>query len=275
MKHEKTAKDFYSGFEKTERELLVLTAYEPFGAVTMGKYANPVVRVLATADPKTGEVDEQGCLLEWLHKSGSFFGGWGFSLKSLTVYRVRVRRSTTPPGEGWFQKQRYLLTKIVRRKVKNAALSAIAARYDHPLIVRDEKLGDVEFKNDRGDFHANITVGSTDWDVSLVSDDNNLRTADRASAAFLRVRPKLEQLEKRIREFAAEKLTELANDWREEEGEEITKEAFARRITPTFIEFSDDGTFIVMCDDDDMFLSHVIVIEFDENDEPVDTNLMG
>lgn len=64
-----------------------------------------------------------------------------------------------------------------------------------------------------------------------------------------------------FRSFAAENLTELANDRLEDSSSpEITTEDFIRRICLLEISVSADGSFSAYYNDDDMFYGHVITV---------------
>ncbi|EPF4172696.1 DUF2262 domain-containing protein [Escherichia albertii] len=62
-----------------------------------------------------------------------------------------------------------------------------------------------------------------------------------------------------FRQFAAEELTELANDWLDDEdADEITETSFAERMTLCELVIEADGDFTVYYSDDDMFYGHSI-----------------
>lgn len=74
-----------------------------------------------------------------------------------------------------------------------------------------------------------------------------------------------QEWDKKLREFAASQLTELANDWAYEEYDEddedeesesfkeITEKEFEERISIDGITLYTNGNFNVFCNDDDMF----------------------
>lgn len=75
------------------------------------------------------------------------------------------------------------------------------------------------------------------------------------------------KIQNKFRAFAAEKLTELANDWQDEgygdeDGEDlaaITEESFAGRIVISELSIDAEGDYEVYYDDD-MFWGHVIIV---------------
>ena len=72
------------------------------------------------------------------------------------------------------------------------------------------------------------------------------------------------QLDMNMRKFAAEELTNNANDWQDNLGEdlpEITQEQFAKRIVLEAIHVDEEGDYTAYYDDDDMFYGHVVVVD--------------
>ena len=68
-----------------------------------------------------------------------------------------------------------------------------------------------------------------------------------------------------MREFAAKKLTALANSWLAEDEEteaagQITEETFAKRITLSELTITSSGSFTAYYNDDDMFWGHAVEI---------------
>ena len=116
-----------------------------------------------------------------------------------------------------------------------------------------------------------------DANVYLCMDDDGNDTANDAIARLEKLMEDVNGNDLKFREFAAEKLTELANDWLEEsdeEVEEITEQEFAKRISISEISIEDDGMTLFYYDDD-MFLGHIIMISVDENGELKSANIAG
>ena len=83
----------------------------------------------------------------------------------------------------------------------------------------------------------------------------------------------------KYREFAAQELTELANEWMdasdEIDAEEITKEIFMKRMEMSEITVSSDGSLSLFFNDDDMFWGHAIEIEVKPNGKIISANIAG
>ena len=71
---------------------------------------------------------------------------------------------------------------------------------------------------------------------------------------------KAEVWDELMKKTAAKELTELANEWAEEDKNTISEDEFAKRITIDSLSFTDDGEFTVYYSDDDMFWGHSIEI---------------
>ena len=87
----------------------------------------------------------------------------------------------------------------------------------------------------------------------------------RARTAAKKLVTEQETWDKTMREFAAKKLTALANEWLDEDEESndakpITEEMFAKRITLSEISITSGGSFTAYYNDDDMFWGHTIEI---------------
>lgn len=79
------------------------------------------------------------------------------------------------------------------------------------------------------------------------------------------------------RAYAAQEMTETAEDWRDEDetSEPITAESFARRITLSEITFEADGSGMLWYDDDDIFFGHVIAVSVTADRTFTDAQMMG
>ena len=85
---------------------------------------------------------------------------------------------------------------------------------------------------------------------------------------------------KRVKEYAAEKLVALANDWCEEAEDtntfdEITASIFVKRIRLSSITIAPDGDFEIFFYDDDMFAGHSIIVNGNVNGVFTDAMIAG
>ncbi|WP_373426576.1 DUF2262 domain-containing protein [Microbacterium trichothecenolyticum] len=116
-------------------------------------------------------------------------------------------------------------------------------------------------------------------------DDDAREGAETCEGAFARLRGLLADLpdvDDRWRAFAAEKLTDLANEWQEEDEDDdapdpapITRETFAERIRLSELGIAADGSATPYYDDGDLFIGHVIVIDLQADGSLTDASIAG
>lgn len=263
MEKERFEKEFVS----EERELLVLVQKDVGGARIMGEYYQPSVTFLAAVDVKTGEFCDEKGRLEWIYKKGLFKKGWGFDLKGMTIYQVRVRRcieKELAPNMLKEMNNRYMLLEVVKKNVHHDKLEKIREAYMKPVAI-DNEIGHFELNRDYGWFEGKINWLGEECRVMLDTDCDGGDTADKAMEGLRSLAADLSGWDKKVREFAAAELTELANEWQEsdeedEEPHEITQEEFARRIEISEIIIDAEGDMEITFYDDDMFWGHYVVV---------------
>ena len=82
--------------------------------------------------------------------------------------------------------------------------------------------------------------------------------------------------DRRIREYAAGELLELANDWAENaEAEDVTEKQFMERMELESVEIRADDTFEFWFSDGDMFYGHSIRVSGDLEDGPNEADMEG
>ena len=87
---------------------------------------------------------------------------------------------------------------------------------------------------------------------------------------------KAAEWDRRVREYAAGELLDLANDWAENaEAGEVTKERFMERMEPESIEIRGDGSFEFWFSDGDMFYGHSIRVSGDLENGPDEAQMEG
>ena len=92
-----------------------------------------------------------------------------------------------------------------------------------------------------------------------------------------------ETWDKDLRDFAAKKLTSLANEWladddqaeRNPEKDPITEDEFGSRIILTEFSVSPGGRFTAWYEDDDMFWGHVVLVEATLKKGPISADMQG
>lgn len=149
-------------------------------------------------------------------------------------------------------------------------LKAILEEQKKPVTFWEEGLGTFTLNR-----QVNWFETETDWlgtEISLVFDREEDRAGCVANAKALLAAAA--DWDKRVREYAAEELTSLANDWAEDE-EEITREGFMERMEPESVEVRADGSFEFWFADGEMFYGHSIHVTGNLTDGPRTAQMEG
>ncbi len=268
------AVQFFEEYEEKEQELTVLIKEFTRGGAVRGDYLFPAVPFLAYIDKESGKaVHEKGILCWVIHRSSD---DYIHKFKNYGIYKVLVRKMKPgilnpigQPVKNW-----YYVVKVLKREVKEPQLERIRTEYLKPVSIKDS-LG--EFKLDR---KYNQFEGQIDWmgsmeNVSLEKDKDE-DTANLALKTLHMLTSDPVKWDRKLREYAAGELTELANDWREEEETPvIKKEEFAERIGSPSFSIDKEGDFEAVYNDDDMFAGHWIVVYGTADGMLTDTGIEG
>ena len=275
MGMKKELKNFASAYEETVQELLVLTSESVGGAGSIGNGVwRPSAEFLASVALADGELKEEKGSLHWL-AGDEDRNGWIYHLKPLTIYHVKCRAKKQPKSDGSASGESnrahmnfYMLVDVVERDLHHPELERVLADYQRIVEFTDDLCGHFTLERRFDWFSAEVDWLGSKCNVLLECDEENGETAGQALAYFKQIYGNLQEWDKGFRDFAAEKLTELANDWLadmeedEEDGEEneITEESFAKRIGISELTMEPDGSYEAYYEDDDMFYGHVIII---------------
>ena len=137
----------------------------------------------------------------------------------------------------------------------DAEANALIEEFMKPVIFNDDLLGEFVMDKRYGSFDGHVKLDDRKISISL-DDRDDIATARVVCAD-------LPKLVKDAAAFAADELTELANEWAEEDDEEhdeITEAAFAKRIRLQTISVSEEGNYILWFDDDDLFWGHAVCV---------------
>ena len=154
-------------------------------------------------------------------------------------------------------------------------LKAVLDEQKQPVTFEAEGLGTFTLNRRVGWFETEIRW--MDTPVSLTVDQEE----DRADS-LLTARTLLEgqrEWDGRVREFAADQLLSLANDWtdggEEEEMNPVTREGFLERMELESIQVYENGRFEFWFADGDLFYGHSIHVSGSLNEGPAEAQMEG
>lgn len=151
-------------------------------------------------------------------------------------------------------------------------LKAILEEQKKPVTFQEDGLGTFTLNRQVGWFET-----EADWlgtAISLVFDREEDRAdcVSRAKALLAEA----ESWDRRVREYAAGELLDLANDWAENaEAGEVTGEQFMERMELESIEMRADGSFEFWFSDGDLFYGHSIHVSGDLDSGPDEASMEG
>lgn len=163
----------------------------------------------------------------------------------------------------------WLVCALIEPSANHPALAAEWLRYQIPVTLTDPVLGTLKLDRDMGALTTTFPCPEPKEEevelyLSLESDQQDTWQQIIAQGHALITR--LPELYPELLTYAADELTEDANEWQDSTDEEgnhvpaITKEQFQERLTLTSVSLHDDGRFSFWFDDDDMFFGHVIEV---------------
>ncbi len=282
-------KKFISQYEKATADMLFLVEEGCLGAVVEGKYCLPCVKFLASYNPATKELSEETGFLDWITRENRRRSGWGHHFRALKVYRVRVSRFIPSDSDentkaSARKGNRYRIVKVLGRPLRCTLFEGVKERYLTPVVIQSPIYGAFTLDRRFDTFRSTVEHGGSEVTIELTADTPEGETADRALDVLHRLYPDIAASDERLKKYAAENMTESANDWSEcditdsaegESGNLITEAEFASRITLCLVTVSSDGSASFWYDDDGMFYSHTIVIDTDSEGAPSEPYLMG
>ena len=249
-------------YEQTEKEFLVLCIG---GTKSGGKFPDGdwIYNVKMIGFVENGKQYSVKGYLTWCEKDGEEV--YGEIFKETDIYRIKgyLEKAENP--------KKIYLSEVTSGKEKNEFFYNLLTEYNKEVSVNSDILGKLILDKTYGWYEGNADwCGSeTSFSIILESPDDDITEILSLVEDFYRNQS---EWNRKLREFSASQLTELANDWLadeyyEEDDEEtepvqeITEKDFANRISISGISFYTDGNFEVFYDDDDMFWGHSILID--------------
>ncbi|WP_102273108.1 DUF2262 domain-containing protein [Cytobacillus massiliigabonensis] len=245
---------FESRFTEDVTEIAAVTGASGIGAGRGGgaKLWNASIPLIAWKNVLSNETKIEELRLEWQVNDEE----WERSkdiLKKNTIVRLLVRRS----------EHSMMLVKVLEAAYKDDELEMILQDSLKPVFYMDKVLGEFELDKSVKTFEKKVLWAGEegnlyfDWDA----DESGMKAALETAYALFENQ---EEWNMKIRRYAAEELTELANDWlqdnEEAEIDEITNKMFMDLMELNSISVYSDGDFNFFFFDGDMFWGHSIIV---------------
>lgn len=208
--------------------------------------------------------------------------GWGkFGEEQICRVKVRKLLDKYVPNHTTSEKFNcWAVTEVLESSISCPELEAVLEEYNKPVVIEDKILGTLTLNREFDMFETNFSWNGVEISLALEVNPESKSSWSRARTAAKKLITEQEAWDIAMREFAAKKLTELANDWLagDEENkvtEPITEEIFAKRITLSELTITSGGNFTAYYNDDDMFWGHAIEISGSLKKGITYTNIAG
>jgi len=258
---------FASEYQQEEKEILILTSDGGGGAQKMGDSWDAFKYFLAYIDIASNEVKKGDGRVNWIiseEESKEHGCSWPYYFKGGVIYRLKVRElidKTVPEGRLPSYYNRFMVIDVIEENVLNDELFAILAEYRKTVKIADKVLGEFELDKDLELFNGAINWLEKNISASLEVDVDNKGSWTKAMNVLRTLFEQQIQQDSEFRAFAAEQLTDLANDWIQDDNiPEISKGDFIRRTSLSELAVASSGDYTAYYDDDDMFLGHTVTI---------------
>jgi len=256
-----------SQYQKEEKEILILTSDVGIGAGKTGNSWASSKFFLAYVDLASNELKKGDGRVNWLiseEEKKEHGCSWPYYFKGGVIYRLKVRElidKTVPEGRLPSFYNRFMVVDVIEENVHNNELLAILAEYRKPVKIADQVLGEFELDKNFNQFEGTINWLEENISVFLEVNVDNKDSWTKAMNVLRTLFEQQKQKDSELRAYAAEQLTDLANDWIQDDNTlEISKEDFARRIGLSELVVTSEGDYNAYYYDDDMFLGHVVTV---------------
>ena len=274
---------FENRYVKEEKEIIVLFKESCNGGVVFEKkWIIPSLNFIAMIDENTGEINKDEGRIEWLIENTPDRKGWGYDFKQYQICKLLVRKCISKellPGQSAYMNNRYMLVKVLEEDVQNEQLLEYKEYLSRPIYIKT-KYGQFELDRSYSCFSAEIELNGFMPTIYLETDEENEETAEVAYQSFLKMADNFVDFDQNIKEYAAQNLLDIANEWlemdeKEDKPEKITKEMFIKAMEVSEISFYPDGSVSVFYHDGGMFWGHVIEVSIEEDGTISDANIAG
>lgn len=274
---------FYSKFEKETHEIIVLIQNVLGASPVLDKW-NMSAAILGMVNCEDEIISIKKGRLEWLvtEEERNTEIGWNRFHKGqiCRIKASKLKKEFVPQNLPAKSFNDWCVIEVLEEETDCPPLQELWNEYIKPVVIQDEILGTLTLNREFDVFEGSINWKDEEVYLMIEAD---IEFPNSWEDAFNTVKSMVSEQEKwdmAMRKFAAEKLTELANEWLEEDEESsdessISEEKFARRISLSELSFSFENNFTAYYSDDDMFWGHVIEICGSLSDGIESANIAG
>lgn len=242
--------EFNAKFDTEIKEIMIITETNPIGGAKGGNEKLYEVKAGITA---------------WKNiNSNEIFTGEYYLTCKADLDKVRELQNKVLPDTIYTLKIRqnknaFLLVEIIENNIKDDELERILKEQIKPVIYTDETLG--KFILDK---RFNIYTGKIKWNNKNIEMEIEKYTGKRLTDVFIIANDLVKDQilwDKKVKEFAAEKLLKVKNkEWLEEDEKEMVKEQFIKKIKLERISVFIKNKFEFCFDDNEIFWGHSIIV---------------
>lgn len=255
--------DFIKRFEEKEQDAFVLIKH-CIGAGHNKGFLEMMASSYAMVFCNNGVLDRREGTLKWPINKEDLNTDLGFGrLKKEHIYKLRLRKlldNQIPKGAQKNKVNCYYVSDVLDNNPSCKELEDILYEYQKKVVYCDDILGELVLNREFDWLETDIAWGKKNVNLIVSVDIEDKDSWDNALVAARNMVSKAEVWDELMKKTAAKELTELANEWAEEDKNTISEDEFAKRITIESLSFTDDGEFTVYYSDDDMFWGHSIEI---------------
>ena len=248
---------FSDKFLPKEKEIIALIETPTNGASYYGGAWVPSNDPLAYIDVETRELFYKNTRIEWLVEKD-----WKHFFQAQKAFRLKVRPIKPENASKVFQ-HTFMLVEIVEENVTEPRFEAILEEYNTEITYQDDDFS-LELNKKYGSFEGGMYYQEEEDGLSLNVHTDDIEKLKELLTLFRQTAlANFKAWIEHLKSFAAEKLTDLANEWQKEADAttpEITPERFAQRMSITSIILFEEERFCIYFDDDDMFWGHAIAV---------------
>lgn len=266
-------------FQKEEYEILAYITVNWGYSGQYGDYHRILLCFPAMVDLRTGECIVEDGRIDYLVKDEDYEKNEYFHFDENGIYHFLVSKCVPKDLDPMFlasMNNRYLVKKVIEDNASNPELEAIRTEYMKEGTL---EAGNTEFTLNRRYewFEGKADILGGTCLVFLCLDRNSKKKAKKASARFESLMQDMKELDKKLKDFCAERMIDSANEWKEDENDpEITPDVFKEKMgAPNEMVVNNNGKVEISYGDGDMFGGHSIQICLNADNSIKDCGLVG